>query len=132
MRIDPLRPDNIDFALVGPGWLAVTVYTLLALASGVATAALAGRLSHELPLPRWSAAIYVPLLVLLTLAVLGNVWVTLLVLLGGAALFILVHRLLGASTNAARTTTLLMRGVVTILTLTALPKFVGAIKAIID
>jgi hypothetical protein len=131
VRIDPLRPDNFDFAIVGPGWLAVTVYGLLALASGVAAAALAGRLSHALPLPRWSAVIYIPLLILLTLALSGSVWKTLLVLLGGAALFLLGHLLLRASTNATSILTLLMRGAVTIFTLTAMPRFLGAIREII-
>ena len=131
VRIDPLRPDNLDFAIVGPGWLAVTAYSLLALASGVAAAALAGRLSYALPLPRWSAAIYLPLLILLTFALSGSLWKTLLVLLGGAALFLLGHRLLKASTNAASILTLLIRGAIVIFTLTTLPSFVGAIREII-
>ena len=45
---------------------------------------------------------YLPLLILLTFALSGSLWKTLLVLLGGAALFLLGHRLLKAPTNAAR------------------------------
>ena len=131
VRIDPLRPDNLDFAIVGPGWLAVTAYTLLALASGVAAAALAGRLSYALPLPPWSAAIYLPPLIVLTFALSGSLWKTLLVLLGGAALFLLGHRLLKASTNAASISTLLISVSLVIFRLSKVRSFVGAIRDII-
>lgn len=50
-RNDPLRADNVDFDIVGPWWLAVVVFALLALAHGVALAAFSARLSHWLPLP---------------------------------------------------------------------------------
>ena len=42
-RIDPLRSDNFDFGLVGPPWLAVLVFTALALLQGVLVVALAER-----------------------------------------------------------------------------------------
>ncbi len=130
-RIDPLRPDNVDFTLVRPGWLAVAVYSLLALATGVATAVLARRLSQALPLPRWSAMIYVPLLTLFTLALTGSAWRTLLVLVGGATLFLLAQRLLRAPAIGARGFTLMLRGAVAIVVLTALPQFAGAVRQII-
>jgi hypothetical protein len=49
--IDPLRRSNPDFDLVGPGWLAVVVFTALALAHGLVLAAIVARLSAWLPLP---------------------------------------------------------------------------------
>lgn len=49
--MDPLRAKNPDFDLVGPGWLAVVIFTLLAVAYGVALAAISARLSSWLPLP---------------------------------------------------------------------------------
>jgi hypothetical protein len=49
--IDPLRTDNPDFDLVGPGWLAVLAFTILAIAFGVTVSAVAARLSRWLPLP---------------------------------------------------------------------------------
>jgi hypothetical protein len=49
--IDPLRDQNPDFDLVGPGWLAVVVFIVLAVALGVTVAGLAARLSTWLPLP---------------------------------------------------------------------------------
>lgn len=48
-RIDPLRPGNPDFDLVGPGWLSVTVFGLAAVLHGMAVAAYVNRYSHALP-----------------------------------------------------------------------------------
>lgn len=49
-RIDPLRAENPDFDIVGPGWLAVVVFGALVLVHGMLVAALAGRYSRVLPL----------------------------------------------------------------------------------
>jgi hypothetical protein len=69
-RLDPLRPGNPDFDLVGPGWLAVAAFTALAVFHGVLVAALAARISRGVPLlgsrPRAIVA-YAPLLLLLLL-----------------------------------------------------------------
>jgi hypothetical protein len=69
-RLDPLRPGNPDFDLVGPGWVSVLAFTALVLFHGVLVAALAGRISRALPLlgagPRAIAA-HAPLLLLLAL-----------------------------------------------------------------
>lgn len=32
--IDPLRADNVDFDIIGPGWLAVTVFAALGVVQG--------------------------------------------------------------------------------------------------
>jgi len=48
-RIDPLRPENIDFSIVGPGWLAVLTFGLAAIFHGMAVAAIANRCSHAFP-----------------------------------------------------------------------------------
>jgi len=48
--IDPIRSDNIDFDLVGPGWLALTVFAALAILHGFTVVALAGRYSRNVPL----------------------------------------------------------------------------------
>lgn len=61
--MDPLRADNIDFNIVGPGWLSVALYAGLALLHGAVVAAAAGWWSERLPL--WgpeAAKFYVPLL----------------------------------------------------------------------
>ena len=48
-RIDPLRPDNSDFDLVGPGWLAVAAFGLASIFHGMAVVAIANRYSHSFP-----------------------------------------------------------------------------------
>jgi hypothetical protein len=48
--VDPLRDNNPDFDLVGPGWVAVLVFAALALAFGVVLASFMARLSAWLPL----------------------------------------------------------------------------------
>ena len=61
--LDPLRSDNIDFNIVGPGWLAVALFTGLSILHGAVAAAAAGWWSERLPL--WAnrtAKYYVPLL----------------------------------------------------------------------
>ena len=42
-RVDPLRSDNFDFALVGPDWLAVLSFSVLAIFHGTLVVALASR-----------------------------------------------------------------------------------------
>lgn len=44
-RLDPLRPDNPDFGLVGPGWLAVVTFGLAAMLHGMAVVAFSNRYS---------------------------------------------------------------------------------------
>ena len=48
-RIEPLRGDNPDFDIVGPGWVSVLVFSSLVLAHGMLVAALAARYSRALP-----------------------------------------------------------------------------------
>ena len=43
-RIEPLRPDNFDFNIVGPTWLSVLSFTALAVFQGMVTVALAARI----------------------------------------------------------------------------------------
>ena len=66
-RLEPLRPGNPDFDLVGPGWVSVVTFAALVLFHGMLAAALAGRLSRAVPLlaltPRAIIA-HVPLLLL--------------------------------------------------------------------
>jgi hypothetical protein len=66
-RLEPLRRGNLDFDLVGPGWLAVAAFAALVVFHGMLVAALAGRLSRAVPLlaarPR-AIAVYAPLFLL--------------------------------------------------------------------
>ena len=62
--VDPLRDENPDFDLVGPGWLSVLVFTAMALAFGVVLAGFVARCSAWLPLPsrdRATIARYAPI-----------------------------------------------------------------------
>lgn len=66
-RIDPLRRDNRDFDIVGPGWLAIVIYVVMALLEGMAIVAFAGGLVRALPEPSKRPRVvvaYVPLLLL--------------------------------------------------------------------
>jgi hypothetical protein len=66
-RLDPLRPGNPDFDLVGPGWVSVAAFATLVVFHGVLVAALAARVSRAVPLlgtgPRAIVA-HAPLLLL--------------------------------------------------------------------
>jgi hypothetical protein len=82
-RLEPLRAENPDFNLVGPGWLALLAFSALALFDALVLAAVAGRLSRSLPVvsgQRRTVAAYLPLLLLLLTGPF------LLVVLAGAAL----------------------------------------------
>ena len=48
--IDPLRADNPDFDIVGPGWLALLVFATLAVAFGVVLSGVMAAVSRFLPL----------------------------------------------------------------------------------
>jgi hypothetical protein len=50
-RLDPLRPENPDFDLVGPGWLSLLSLGLLMVVHGMAVAAFANRYSQAFPPP---------------------------------------------------------------------------------
>jgi hypothetical protein len=49
-RLEPLRPDNEDFDLVGPAWLAVATFLGLGALTMLTMGAVAGRISRSLPL----------------------------------------------------------------------------------
>ena len=66
-RLEPLRRDNPDFDLVGPGWLAVAAFAALVVFQGMLVVALAGRLSRAMPLLAARPGViglYAPLLLL--------------------------------------------------------------------
>ncbi|SDT21636.1 hypothetical protein SAMN04488543_3330 [Friedmanniella luteola] len=130
--LEPLRPDNVDFALLGPGWLAVAVYALLALATGVAAAAFTARLSRLLPLPRWSALVWAPLVLVVTLAMSSaRPLDAAAVLLGVAVLLLLGSWLVRSSLVPTRTLVLLLRVGVGVVLVTSLPGFAGAVRDIV-
>ncbi len=65
---DPLRPDNPDFEIVGPGWVSILTFSTLVVLHGMLVAAVAGRYSRSLPLVSkdWrTIGPYAPLLLLI-------------------------------------------------------------------
>jgi len=76
---EPLRPDNVDFGIVGPGWLSLLTFGLLVVTFGMLVAALAGGFSSSLrplavPLRSNSRGViagYWPLLLLVVIFPLG-------------------------------------------------------------
>ena len=131
---EPLRPDNVDFAIVGPGWLSALAFGLLVVTFGMLVAALAGGFSRSLrPLAvplrsnaRGVIAGYWPLLLLVVIFPLGvlAVVVGLLVVLGSQ----LLH-----TTEFWRSPRLLLVGRVLLaaVTLASLPRFVNAVSTIL-
>ena len=128
-RVEPLRADNPDFGLVGPGWLALVAFSALAWFHALVLAALAGRLSRWLPVasPQWrTVAAYLPLVLLLLTGPF------LLVLLAGAAIVTvaLQHPSIGAwwrSPAAVTAGRVVLAGVAAL----AFPGFVRAVRHIV-
>lgn len=59
-RIEPLRKDNPDFDIVGPGWVSIVVFAALVVAHGMAVAAIAGATAGFCPWSRAGAGILSP------------------------------------------------------------------------
>lgn len=52
--VDPLRGNNPDFQIVGPGWLSVAAFCVMAVLAGAVTAPIAGRIGAAIGRPtRW-------------------------------------------------------------------------------
>ncbi|SFR76375.1 hypothetical protein SAMN05428970_2057 [Agromyces sp. CF514] len=128
--IDPLRAANVDFDVVGPGWLAVLAFAALAVLHGAFLAAVAGRLSHGLPLvsrERWAGPI-TPLLAAVVLFPVGFV------LAIGALVAFIAPRLLPwfLDLRASRPGVLIGRVLLGLAVLAALPAFVSAVFSIVQ
>ncbi|MBA3339202.1 MAG: hypothetical protein H0T54_05565 [Geodermatophilaceae bacterium] len=131
---EPLRPDNVDFAIVGPGWLSVLTFGLLVVTFGMLVAGLAGGFSRSLrPLAmpvrsnaRGVIVGYWPLLLLVVIFPLGGlaIVVGLLVVLGSK----LLH-----DAEFWRSPRLVLVGRVLLAagTLASLPRFVNAVSEIL-
>ncbi|RZU66039.1 hypothetical protein EV379_2385 [Microterricola gilva] len=124
---DPLRPDNPDFGFIEPGWLAVVLFSILLIGQGMLLAAVFGWYSRRLPLrPRrpWLAAS--PLLATVVYVPIG---VVLLIGAGVTALGALVVPSIGRWW-VSRTVRWAGLVVLAVLTLIALPGFIGAVTFI--
>lgn len=71
-QTDPLRPENPDFDLVGPGWVSVVSFLALGALTMLTMAAVAGRLARSMPLLDARARSILPYLVLVPLVAAGT------------------------------------------------------------
>ena len=115
--IDPLRADNPDFDLVGPGWLSVAVFALLALAFGLALAGWMARLSDWLPVPSTEPRVLVRYAAPAALAVVGFSVTAALVVLG---LVVVLATRWGTLVDAVRSHRALVVGRVALIALVVL------------
>jgi hypothetical protein len=128
-RLEPLRQGNVDFDLVGPGWLSVVAFAVLVVFHGMLVAALAGRASRAVPLlarePRAIAA-HGPLLLLVPLVPV----VLAVVVVGMLAVLVTRARPVVAAWQARR---LVPAGqvVLALVVLAALPGFVSVVADIL-
>ena len=126
--IDPLRADNVDFDIVGPGWLSVLVFAALAVLQGAFLAAFAGRLSRSLPLMTRANRpdTLLPLLLAVVLFPLGAV------LAVGAVVTFALPRLLPwfLAVRASRVGVIVGRILLALAVLAALPAFAAAVVSI--
>lgn len=121
---DPLRARNPDFAFLGPGWLAVLLFTVLVMGHGMLLAAVFGWYSRRLPLrPARPWLAYTPLLAAVVYLPIG---VLLLIGAGATALGALILPVVGRWW-VSRSVALAGRIALALLTLLALPGFLSAI-----
>jgi hypothetical protein len=129
-RVDPLRPGNPDFEILGPGWLAISLFTTLAAATGAFVAATAGRLSRALPLTGWALLAYVAPLLFFLLPVLVFAWPLGVLVLAGGVVFVTVGRLRVPSAAQSRRRLRALQAAVALVVLASLPAFVSALVEI--
>lgn len=128
-RLEPLRRSNLDFDLVGPGWVSVVGFSAVVLFHAMLVAALAGRVSRALPLlgrkPRTIVA-HAPLLLL---ALVPPIAVALAVLGGLAVLATKVRPMIAVWHS--RGLNLAGQVVLALVALAALPGFVADVSNIL-
>jgi hypothetical protein len=125
-RIEPLRTNNEDFDIVGPAWLAILLFGLLALLQGAAVASLTSRWGATLPLlTEWRAVPrYLPLVPFLLL---GSTVIVLVIVTGAAVAAVRF----GLSRDGPRQVWNIAGGIaVILLVLVSLPGFVSSLTDI--
>jgi hypothetical protein len=133
-RIDPLRPGNPDFDLVGPGWLSVLTFGLAAIFHGMAVVAIANRYSHAIPTDATSRAkrlrAILPVIPPSLLLVPGF---SLLLPLAIGLLLTLVGSQIGAVMRALRSRTALLVGriALSVLVLATLPNTLNDLRDVV-
>jgi hypothetical protein len=129
--VDPLRSDNPDFDIVGPGWLAVLVFLAMALAFGVVLAGFMARLSTWLPLPSTERAVLMRYLLVAPVALVGFSITVLLVIVGSVVVVATRWKALGRFVRSS-TGELIGRIAVLALTVAFLPNAIASAADIIS
>ena len=127
--LDPLRAENIDFAIVGPGWLSVLLFSVLAILHGMFIAAVAGWYGSRLPAySSYNPRAYWPLL--------ANVLFPpgALLLGAGAVVVMIGARIMPVVTPwwTSRPVVWAGRGVLALSALLSLPFFIGSLAHIMQ
>lgn len=127
--LDPLRADNPDFGLVGPGWVSLLTFGLAAIVTGMAVSVTHARLSQAVPVLDRSRREWLPYLPVVLLLLPGPEFGFAILVVAGLA--VLVQRLgLSSSTVARRSAIVGGRVVVGLLTLGFVPGFARAVRHI--
>lgn len=123
--VDVLSSENIDFRILGPNWLAVVLYTVLAIVHGslvVAATRWASRWVPEFSARRLAA--YLPLLAAVIYYPIGGVLVIFALIVGATALAMPPGWRISVPRWAGR-------AVVAVVALLALPVFIGTVAKIL-
>lgn len=126
--LDPFRVNNIDFRIVGPGWLSVVLFTILAVLVGALAAAAAGWYSQRLPMPSGQAGkAYIPL-------VAGLVFLPAAVLIAVGALMVMIWSAVVPNPHSWASPRYKWAGMALLglAVLSTLPAFIGSINFIIS
>jgi hypothetical protein len=129
-RLEPLRPDNPDFGLVGPTWLAVVTFLATGVLTVLTIAAVAGRASRFVPLVRLrprALLAYLPLVLLVPAAGLAVP-----LSLAGVLFALVLERKEVRDGWADRRVLLVGRIAIAAVTLAFLPSFVGDLASVVD
>ena len=128
-RLEPLRPDNPDFRIVGPAWLAVTTFLALGVLTMLTMTAAAARLSRSLPQVEMRVGAIAPYAILVIVLPLGSILAP--AVLGTIVGVLLLRRADFRRVWADRRVLLAGRVAIAAVVLALLPAFVGDVADIL-
>jgi hypothetical protein len=131
--VDPLREDNPDFEILGPGWLSVMAFCGMAVVTGTLAAPIVGRVGSALSRPTawwaaWMGPVCLLLIAALTGAPAGLVALLVACVLFVAALQVSPERRAKVWGGGRRVLQVVLAGAVVV----AAPTFLSAVSAIVE
>lgn len=131
--LEPLRPENRDFAILEPAWLSVVTFTAMALLTGAVAAPVAGRVGAALDRPKvWWAVWLLPVGLLLVIALPSSpVWVPLVGALACVAFVAAVAMPTERRTAVRRQGRRVALGALAVALVVTAPGFLSAVSAIV-